>query len=172
MKLMRLIPIAALALAPAAALSAQDTVKPTPPPQQEQNNPTYQQAPGQQQQTGDSTWYDRRHNALMQGITLTAEQQTKVDSIRKQFKDQLPAMPGQQSQRPNDPSNPEQQPPQQGQQQGQQGEQPDSATLAMAMVILDQQDQQIRTALNADQQRTFDRNKREWKQKQSKPPVG
>lgn len=165
MKLMRLIPIAALAFAPAAALAAQDTVKPTPPPQQEQNYPTYQ-TPGQQQQTGDSSWYEKRQAALLQGISLTPEQKTKVDSIATKYKDQLPAMPGEQSQRPNDPSNPPEQPPQ-GQQQ-----QPDSATLAMAMVILDQQDQEIRSALNADQQRTFDRNKQEWKQKQSKPPVG
>lgn len=155
MKWTRIIPIAAIVAAAPAALAAQDTIKPAPPPTQQNPAPMYQQTTPQRQ---DSTnWYQQRTTALLKGITLTAEQKAKVDSIQLKFKDQLPPMPNQ-TQRQNDPNNPAT------------TQHPDSAQQSMLLMVLERQDNEIRTALKPDQQKIWDKNKQEWKQKRT--PVG
>jgi Spy/CpxP family protein refolding chaperone len=74
----------------------------------------------------------RRMQRLMQGITLTPEQQAKVDSITTRYSAQMP------------PFTP--------------GVYPDSATRARMRDLNDHQDVEIRTVLTPDQQKVFDDN--------------
>lgn len=151
MKLSRILPIAALVAAlPAARAVAQDSTKPTLPPPT-MGNPSYQTPTPNQQQD----WYQQRMTALLKGITLTAQQKAKVDSIQLKYKEQLPPMPDPTA-RPNDPSQPTQR--------------PDSAQQAMLIMILDRQDAEVRAALKSDQQKVWDKNKKDWAQ--SHTPVG
>jgi hypothetical protein len=69
---------------------------------------------------------------LMQGITLTPEQQTKVDSITARYSAQMPAFTP--------------------------GVMPDSATRAKMRDLNEHQDAEIRTVLTPDQQKVFDDN--------------
>ena len=155
MKWTRLIPFAAFAVAAPAALAAQDTIKPAPPPTQQNPMPQmYQQTPQRQDSTN---WYQQRTTALLKGITLTAEQKAKVDSIQLKFKGQLPPMPNQ-TQRQNDPNNPSP------------TTQPDSAQQSMLFMVLERQDTEVRAALKPDQQKIWDKNKNEWKK--NRTPVG
>lgn len=75
---------------------------------------------------------ERRMQALMQGITLTAEQQARVDSIRAQIRAQMPAFT------PGSPPAPEQ--------------------MQQRRALTVRQDSMIRAVLTAEQQEVFDRN--------------
>lgn len=75
---------------------------------------------------------ERRMDALFEGITLTADQRAKVDSIQKHFREQMPALT---------PGSP-----------------PDSATREKTRGRFRQHLDDIRAVLTADQQKTFDRN--------------
>jgi hypothetical protein len=158
MKWTCLIPLAAFAVTVPAALPAQDTIKPAPPPTQ--STPQMNQFPQQQ----DSSWAQKRTSQLLKGITLTAEQKQKVDSIQAKYRDQLPAQNPAETQRPNDPTRQDPNYPRTQQQQ------PDSAQQSMLLMILERQDTEIRTALKPDQQKVFDKNKQELKMKRT--PVG
>jgi Spy/CpxP family protein refolding chaperone len=74
----------------------------------------------------------RRMQRLLQGITLTAAQQAKVDSITARYQPQLPAFTP--------------------------GSVPDSATRAKMREVYDHQDAEIRAALTPDQQKVWDAN--------------
>jgi Spy/CpxP family protein refolding chaperone len=74
----------------------------------------------------------RRMQRLMQGITLTPEQQAKVDSITARYSAQMPAFTP--------------------------GVMPDSATRAKMRDLNANQDVEIRTVLTPDQQKVFDAN--------------
>jgi len=73
----------------------------------------------------------------LQGITLTAEQQTQVDSIAAKYtalRAQLPPM--------------------------QQGQPPDSASMAKRTELNGKQFDEVRVVLTADQQKVFDENRK------------
>jgi len=74
----------------------------------------------------------RRMQRLLQGITLTPEQQAKVDSITARYRPQMPAFTP--------------------------GAFPDSATRAKLREVNDRQDAEIRAVLTADQQQVWDDN--------------
>jgi Spy/CpxP family protein refolding chaperone len=74
----------------------------------------------------------RQMEMLMQGITLTDAQKTQVDSITQSFRAQMPPM--------------------------QQGSPPDSAARAKMMEVRTKQFAAIRAVLTADQQKVFDKN--------------
>ncbi len=74
----------------------------------------------------------RRMERLLHGITLTAEQQVKVDSITARYRAQMP------------PFTP--------------GAQPDSATRAKMRTLFGNQDEEIRALLTPDQQKVWDQN--------------
>jgi len=74
----------------------------------------------------------RRMARLMQGITLTPEQQAKVDSITARYSAQMPAFTP--------------------------GVMPDSATRAKMRDLNERQDAEIRTLLTPDQQKVWDDN--------------
>ena len=74
----------------------------------------------------------RRIAILMQGITLTAEQQAQIDSIQVRYRSLMPAMT---------PGTP-----------------PDSASMAERRALMARQDAEIRAVLTAEQQVVFDRN--------------
>ena len=89
--------------------------------------------PGQQGgQPGTPNRGMRRMQMLMEGITLTAEQQARVDSIIAAFRPQMPVVTP--------------------------GERPDSATMARGRELTLRQDSTIRAVLTAEQQTVFDRN--------------
>lgn len=75
---------------------------------------------------------ERRMQMLLKDITLTPEQQAKVDSIRARYRAQMPAFT---------PGGP-----------------PDSATREKMRAVLRHEDDEIRAVLTADQQKTWDRN--------------
>jgi Spy/CpxP family protein refolding chaperone len=74
----------------------------------------------------------RRMQRLLQGITLTPDQQAKVDSITARYSAQMPAFTP--------------------------GSFPDSATRAKMRDLNEHQDAEIRTLLTADQQKVWDDN--------------
>jgi Spy/CpxP family protein refolding chaperone len=74
----------------------------------------------------------RRMQRLLQGITLTADQQTKVDSITARYRAQMPAFT---------PGTP-----------------PDSATREQARQLLGNEDEEIRALLTPDEQKVWDTN--------------
>ena len=80
---------------------------------------------------------NRAIERLMTGITLTDKQKSSVDSIATAFRSQMPAM--------------------------QQGSPPDSATRAKMMEVRTKQYAAIRTVLTADQQKAFDKNVEEMR---------
>ena len=75
---------------------------------------------------------DRRFNELLKGITLSAPQQTKIDSIRAAYRGRMPAMTP--------------------------GVMPDSATRAQARGLMRQANSEIRTVLTEDQRKIWDQN--------------
>ena len=90
-------------------------------------------APGQGQAPGRGPGgMQRRMQALLQGITLTPEQQARMDSINTRYQAQMPAMT---------PGTP-----------------PDSATRAQRMQLGQQRDAELRAVLTAEQQTVWDRN--------------
>ena len=70
--------------------------------------------------------------ALFEGITLTSDQQAKVDSIERHYRERMPSFT---------PGNP-----------------PDSATREKIRGLFHQEVDDLRAVLTADQQPTFDRN--------------
>ena len=74
----------------------------------------------------------RRMQALLQGITLTPEQQARMDSINTRYQAQMPAMT---------PGTP-----------------PDSAARAQRMQLGQQRDTELRAVLTTEQQAVWDRN--------------
>jgi len=81
---------------------------------------------------GPGGFAGRRLQRLLQGITLTPEQQTKVDSISARYRPQMPAFTP--------------------------GMFPDSATRAKMREVNDRQDAEIRAVLTPDQQTVWDDN--------------
>ena len=81
---------------------------------------------------GGGGFAQRRMQRLLQGITLTAEQQAKVDSITAKYRPQMPAFT---------PGTP-----------------PDSATRAKLRALYGNQDEEIRALLTPDQQKVWDQN--------------
>ena len=79
----------------------------------------------------------RQMEMLMQGITLSDAQKTKVDSITQSFRAQMPAFTP--------------------------GERPDSAARAKRMEVMSKQNAAIRDVLTADQQKVFDKNVEEMR---------
>ena len=73
-----------------------------------------------------------RMQALLNGITLTPAQQTRVDSINTAFQSQMPAFTP--------------------------GQRPDSASMAQRRALGARRDSTIRAVLTPDQQATWDRN--------------
>ena len=81
---------------------------------------------------GGGGFAERRMQRLLQGITLTADQKAKVDSITTKYRAQMP---------PFTPGTP-----------------PDSATRAKMRALFGNQDEEIRAVLTPDQQKVLDRN--------------
>ena len=85
----------------------------------------------------------RRLQELLQGITLTADQQKKVDSISAAARARMPAMT---------PGSP-----------------PDSGTRAMMRGIMQQSNADIRAVLMADQQAIWDKNLAAMRSRMGRP---
>ncbi|HEY6224488.1 MAG TPA: hypothetical protein VIW26_11935, partial [Gemmatimonadales bacterium] len=81
---------------------------------------------------GGGGFAERRMQRLLQGITLTAGQKSKVDSITARYRAQMP---------PFTPGAP-----------------PDSATRAKMRTLFGNQDEEIRALLTPDQQKVWDQN--------------
>ena len=88
----------------------------------------------------------RRMQRLLQGITLTPEQQTKVDSITARYASQMPAFTP--------------------------GAPPDSATRAKMRDLYQKQDAEVRAVLTADQQKTWDANVEQMRSRMQQRPPG
>jgi Spy/CpxP family protein refolding chaperone len=89
-------------------------------------NPPSGNGPGRQ------GFFQQRMEALLKGITLTKDQQVKIDSIRTRYRAQMPAFT---------PGTP-----------------PDSARRAQMRDLFRRQNDEIRAALTADQQKVWDQN--------------
>jgi len=87
---------------------------------------------------------NRRMQMMMTGITLTPQQQARVDSITTAFRTQMPAFT---------PGTP-----------------PDSAAMAQRRTLLARQDSTIRTLLTPEQQAIWDRNAEQARSMQRRPP--
>jgi Spy/CpxP family protein refolding chaperone len=92
---------------------------------------------------GGQGFGQRRMSRLLQGITLTSDQQTQVDSIVAQYQTQMPAFT---------PGSP-----------------PDQATRDKMRAVLQQQDSTIRTVLTADQQKVWDANLAQMRSRRRPP---
>lgn len=88
----------------------------------------------------------RRMERLLQGITLTGEQQAKVDSITAKYRAQMP------------PFTP--------------GTLPDSATRAKMRTLFGNQDEEIRALLTSDQQKVWDQNVTEMRNRMQQRAPG
>ena len=86
----------------------------------------------------------RRMQRLLEGITLTPEQQAKVDSIEARYAPQRPAFTP--------------------------GAMPDSATRAKLQDLNQKENAEIRAVLTADQQKTFDANVEQMRSRMRRPP--
>lgn len=75
---------------------------------------------------------DRRFQELLKGITLTADQQKKIDSIRAAYRARMPAFTP--------------------------GQMPDSATRAQGRNLMRAANQEIRDVLDMDQRKIWDQN--------------
>lgn len=95
---------------------------------------------------GGGGFGQRRMQRLLQGITLTAEQQAKVDSITAKYRGQMPAFV---------PGTP-----------------PDSATRAKMRVLYGNQDEEIRALLTPDQQKAWDQNVTEMRNRMQQRAPG
>lgn len=93
---------------------------------------------------GRQGFAQRRMERLLQGITLTSEQQAKVDSITTQYQSRMPAFT---------PGSP-----------------PDSATRANMRTVLQEQDSTLRTILTPDQQKVWDANVAQMRSRMRRPP--
>jgi Spy/CpxP family protein refolding chaperone len=83
---------------------------------------------------------------LLQGITLTSVQQAKVDSITAKYRAQMP---------PFTPGSP-----------------PDSATRAKMRALFGNQDEEIRAVLTPDQQKVWDQNVTEMRNRMQQRAPG
>ena len=101
------------------------------------------QSPGGE---GGGGFAGRRMQRLLQGITLTAEQQAKVDSITARYRAQVPAFTP--------------------------GAPPDSATRAKMRTLFGNQDEEIRALLTPDQQKIWDRNVTEMRNRMQQRAPG
>jgi Spy/CpxP family protein refolding chaperone len=88
----------------------------------------------------------RRMQRLLQGITLTAQQQATVDSITTKYRAQMP------------PFTP--------------GSRPDSATRAKMRTLFGNQDEEIRAVLTPDQQKVWDQNVTEMRNRMQQRAPG
>ena len=95
---------------------------------------------------GGGGFGQRRMQRLLQGITLTAEQQAKVDSITAKYRPQMPAFT---------PGTP-----------------PDSATRAKLRALYGNQDEEIRALLTPDQQKVWDQNVTEMRNRMQQRAPG
>jgi Spy/CpxP family protein refolding chaperone len=95
---------------------------------------------------GGGGFAGRRMQRLLQGITLTAAQQTKVDSITAKYRAQMP---------PFTPGAP-----------------PDSATRAKMRALFGNQDEEIRAVLTPDQQKVWDQNVTEMRNRMQQRAPG
>lgn len=86
----------------------------------------------------------RRMQMLFQGITLSATQQQKVDSIQAHYREQMPSFT---------PGSP-----------------PDSATREKIRALFRHEVDDIRGVLTADQQKTFDKNVAEMRERRRGGP--
>jgi Spy/CpxP family protein refolding chaperone len=83
-------------------------------------------------QGGGRNFGAARMQAMLQGITLTAQQQAKFDSIQAAYQGQMPAFTP--------------------------GEMPDSASMARRRELTQKRDTELRAVLTADQQAIWDHN--------------
>ncbi|HTO72662.1 MAG TPA: hypothetical protein VMJ30_02535 [Gemmatimonadales bacterium] len=90
--------------------------------------PSGQQGMGQGRGMGG----ERRFEELLKGITLTADQQKKIDSIRAAYRARMPAFTP--------------------------GQMPDSATRAQGRNLMRAANQEIRDVLDMDQRKIWDQN--------------
>jgi len=81
---------------------------------------------------GPGGFAQRRMQMMLNGITLTADQQAKIDSIQKTYQAKMPPMTP--------------------------GQMPDSATRAQRFELMRAQNMDIRNVLTTDQQVIFDKN--------------
>jgi len=88
----------------------------------------------------------RRMQALLNGITLTPQQQARVDSIQASFRSQMPAFTP--------------------------GQPPDSAAMAQRRQFMQRQDSLVRAVLTPEQQATWDRNLQSMPQRMPPRPPG
>ncbi|HXJ29723.1 MAG TPA: hypothetical protein VNG35_03745 [Gemmatimonadales bacterium] len=96
---------------------------------------------------GGGGFAGRRMQRLLQGITLTAQQQATVDSITAKYRAQMPAFTP--------------------------GAPPDSATRAKMRALFGNQDEEIRAVLTPDQQKVWDQNVTEMRNRmQQRAPGG
>ena len=95
---------------------------------------------------GPGGFAQRRMQMLLTGITLTADQQAKIDSIQKNYQAKMPAFTP--------------------------GQMPDSATRARRSELMRQQDMDIRAVLNTDQQAVWDKNVADMQARMPRRPPG
>ncbi|MGA2383574.1 MAG: hypothetical protein ABSG61_09075 [Gemmatimonadales bacterium] len=95
---------------------------------------------------GQGGFAQRRMQMLLNGITLTADQQAKIDSIQKDYQAKMPAMTP--------------------------GQMPDSASRAQRFELMRQQNMAIRAVLTPDQQTIFDKNVADMNARMPRRPPG
>jgi Spy/CpxP family protein refolding chaperone len=95
---------------------------------------------------GGGGFAGRRMQRLLQGITLTAPQQVKVDSITAKYRAQMPAFT---------PGSP-----------------PDSATRGKMRALFGNQDEEIRAVLTPDQRKVWDQNVTEMRNRMQQRSPG
>jgi Spy/CpxP family protein refolding chaperone len=95
---------------------------------------------------GQGGFAQRRMQMMLNGITLTATQQAKIDSIQKAYQDKMPPMTP--------------------------GQMPDSATRAQRFELMRQQNMDIRNVLTTDQQTIFDKNVADMQARMPRRPPG
>ena len=93
---------------------------------------------------GPGGFAQRRMQTLLNGITLTAAQQAKFDSIQTAFRAQMPAFTP--------------------------GQAPDSAARRQRMALMARQDSSLRAVLTPEQQPVWDRNVEQARSMQRRPP--
>ncbi len=86
----------------------------------------------------------RRMQMLLNGITLTATQQAKFDSIQTAFRAQMPAFTP--------------------------GQMPDQSAMEQRRAVLARQDSTLRTVLTPEQQQVWDRNAEQVRSMMRRPP--
>ena len=93
---------------------------------------------------GPGGFGQRRMGMLLNGITLTAQQQAKFDSIQTAFRAQMPAFTP--------------------------GQMPDPAAMQQRREVMARQDSVLRTVLTPEQQQVWDRNVEQARSMQRRPP--